>query len=455
MNGFLKNLPEQFQELVGSQLSPDTLKQKINELSKEERAEFNRIKDSLGILTDNDFIEFFLKQIKMAVIPKDRDILSQPLMDLLPEIKNIQYAEKITNFKNKCETTTDELYTIIMETLHSLWVKQYEKEEAYRRFEIYKEFERVLFKDPRYRDHFIHQFQVFLSGLPIIDKHYELIKSAYSSVFIDSSEIEIEFSWMLAATFHDIGYLVQQFDKWLNSFFKEFLDISDLPMELDLSQLLLVRNFQEYIDKLTSFYFTLDNKKGKWKYSGLHEVDHEFRKMLTSKLINERNHGIISSLILLDRIENSNVAPITLNYMDGIFSSKIVPAALAITLHDKSIFLDDKVQPIEFEKNPLSFILIYCDSIQEWGRPLSSDFKTLDNNAPHLSKFDISDSKVSATLTYTKIKKITDDKTTFDYKKDEIEKVLGNLKSHEICFEITLQSLDDKYNIPERTYRSL
>lgn len=386
----------------------------------------------------------------------DRIILSKPLMVQLDSINKISYKEKIGTFKNKCNTTTNDIYSIITETLHSLWVEEYSKEDAYRRFEIYKDFEKILFKDPRYRDHFIHQFQVFLSGLPIIDAHYESINSIYSNVLDVDSRFKIEFSWLLSSTFHDIGYLVQQYDKWLDSFFKEFLDISNLPINLDLGKLLLARNFQDYIDKLTSLYFAIyGNKKG-WRYSDAHGINHEFRKMLTSKLINERNHGIISSLILLDRIENSVIAHENPSYMDDTFSSRVMPAALAISLHDKSILLDKNVKEIDFTKDPLSFILIYCDTIQDWGRPISPDFKIIDIDTPCLSNLEISESRVSTTLTYNKIKTIDSfGKTTFDLKEDEIKKILGKLKSKDINFEITLQSLDPANNIPERTYKSL
>ena len=134
-------------------------------------------------------------------------------MKKIDDWKRISYTKEIKEFKKNCNGTTKDLYTLVIETLHRLWVKRYGKEDAFRRFEIYKEFEKVLFKDPRYRDHFIHQFQVFLSGLPIFEKYYDSIHDTYKEVL--GNKIKIDFSWLLAATFHDIGYLVQQFDKWL------------------------------------------------------------------------------------------------------------------------------------------------------------------------------------------------------------------------------------------------
>jgi hypothetical protein len=456
-NENLKLYPKSIRNIIAHQLAPYTLKDKIHKLSPSDRKELEKFKKNYYLETDEDVIDFILNGLKKVTKPKDRDLLSKPLMNEIDNIDKISYRNEIQNFKKLCNFYDKDLYTIIMESLHSLWVRKYQKEEAFGRFEIYKDFEKVLFKQPRYRDHFIHQFQVFLSGIPIINKHHDSIVESYTTIFGNDSKINIDFSWLLAATFHDIGYLVQQFDEWLNSFFKEFLEISEIPINLDFGKLFLIRNFQEYMDKLTSLYMSIycDNNDGVWTYTGKHQVDNEFRKMISSKVISDRNHGLISALILLDRIENSKVVQGLDNYKDGTFTSSIMPSALSISLHDDEIFLNKKIKQIEFSKDPLSFILIYCDTIQEWGRPISYLSSGSIEYAPNLTDFTITENTVSSTLTYNKIKEITmtnDEKiTTFDLKKKEIEKVFSKLKSRNIKFEITLQSLDETYNLPGLT----
>ncbi|OPY35341.1 MAG: hypothetical protein A4E35_02404 [Methanoregula sp. PtaU1.Bin051] len=376
-----------------------------------------------------------------------------PLMEEIEALEKISYKEEIKQFKQDCFRTDRDLYDLILESLKMLWVKKYEKSEAYRIFEISKDFEKILFKDPRYRDHFIHQFQVFLSGLPVIDKQYDSIVDVYSKKFDDQSEVNIEFSWLLAASYHDNGYLVQKFDKWLDSFFTEFLDIKQLPVQIDLYHLLITRNFQEYIDKLTSLYSCLNNNSSKkWQYEGYHKINNHIRKLFTSKIINERNHGMISSLILLDRIEHSKISAMDPNYKKRLFSSVVLPAGLSICLHDKGIFTDPEIKPIEFKKDPISFLLIFCDTIQEWGRPIGPDGSDYELTNPQLSEYYITKDKVSATITYDKIityNTNTGEKTNFDYKADEITSVLSKLKSSKPKFEITLQSLDKDNEISD------
>jgi hypothetical protein len=452
-------LPKTIRDVVSRQLSPEILLNKISDLSNEDRRLLEEIKKERKLKTDEETIVFLRSALLKGAIPPDRLLLSTPLMKKLDNLNNITYRKSIRQFKENCETTSKDLYGLVLDALHSLWVEKYEKQEVYRRFEIYQEFEKILFKDPRYRDHFIHQFQVFLLGITIIDKHYDAIKKSYSRIFKNISGKNIDFGWLLAATFHDIGYLIQQFDKWLNAFFKEFLNIQDLPIALDLGKLFLIRNFQEYIDKLTSLYRTLyqnDSIKD-WIYDGPHQFDNNFRKLLTTKLVEDRNHGIISSLILLDRIENSRYAGDIEEYKNTTFSSVVIPAGLSIALHDKAIFQSENLNVIDFQKDPLSFILIYSDTIQEWGRPITHVMGDGPEYYPSLSHFQITSSRVSATLTYKKIQRHPEreNKTTFELKDEEIQKVLGRLKSKNPIFEIALQSLDPNYPFPERTYKSL
>lgn len=435
------------------------IQKKIKSFSRFEKLYLENLKNTQNLHTDDEVIDYVLEIFNQVSLPTDRSSLSSSLMERLDSLDTISYGKEIKHFKKQCLETREPLYDIIFESLQSLWVNKYGKTEAYQVFKIAKDFENVLFKDPRYRDHFIHQFQVFLSGLPIIDKHYDSIKKVYLKKFSESSEIEIEFSWMLAASFHDNGYLVQKFDKWLNSFFTEFLEIKDLPVKIDLYNLLLTRNFQEYIDKLTSLYLSLnDGSESKWNYDGAHIIEHKIRRELTSSLINNRNHGIISALILLDRIENSEMSRKTTDYQQKFFQSVVFPAGLAICLHDKEILTSEKIKPIDFNKDPLSFILVYCDTIQEWGRPIGISFADYNNKSLRLSKYEITSKKVAATLTFDKIEifKTKDgEKTNFDFKDEELKKVFKKLRSKDIIFEITLESSDKEHEIPESTVRSL
>jgi len=390
----------------------------------------------------------FKDYITIDINKQNHKILSTESLKHLSHLERISYRENIQKFVNDVEESDKDIHILIKDLLQSLWVKKYDKLEAFQRFETFEDYEKILFKEPHYRDHFIHQFQVFLCGLPIIEQHFDDIHSSYSKLFNPDSPINIEFSWLLAASYHDVGYLVQLLYSWMNRFFVDVLDVKDIKINVDLAKLLQEKDFQENLDKLTSLYNYIYNNttNEKWKYSGSHYVDPVLRKEFVKKLLNERNHGLISSIILLDRIQKQKRDK---EYIDRTFSSIVMPAALSIALHDKAIL---KIQNLEknviFEKDPLSFILIYCDAIQEWGRPSSQNDLTFEQ-MPQLTNYSISKNEVSATLTYNKIAEfLTPDgatMNTFDNKVREIDEIMEILKSNDVVFKITVESNDPEF----------
>jgi hypothetical protein len=391
--------------------------------------------------------KIFAEKIKLL----DRQLISSELIKSISELDKISYKDDINDFTKKFESSDEDLNKLILELLKTLWVKKYGKEEAFNRFGTFENYEKILLRQPHYRDHFIHQFQVFLCGLPIINHHYENVKDPYLKVF-PNEEINIEFAWLLAASYHDVGYLIQLINTWMNSFFVELMEIPKIPFDVDLNRILLERNFNEYIDKIVSLNSNFQDSLPKpWKYSEPIKIDNEIRKEFLSKLLYDRNHGLFSSLILLDRIQNSEAIKNDAQYIDTTFTSTVMPAALAIALHDKSIFScrSMKNSRIDFSRNPLAFTLIFCDTLQEWGRPGSS---VSSDSSPRLTKYEISDKKISATLTYEKNMEIdySGEKTTaFDLKEKEINEVFTILQSDNINFEISLICKDKKHHRPK------
>lgn len=420
----------------------------------------NSIDNYISTLIDNksklEDVKEFKDFISIDINKQNHKILSTESLKHLSHLERISYGEDIKKFVNDVEESNEDIYNIIKDLLQSLWVKKYDKLDAFQQFETFEDYEKILFKQPHYRDHFIHQFQVFLCGLPIIEQHFDDIHSSYSQLFNPDSPINIEFSWLLAASYHDVGYLVQLLYSWMDRFFVDVLDVKDIKINVDLAKLLQEKDFQENLDKLTSLYTHIYNNltNEKWKYSGSHYVDPFLRKEFVKKLLNERNHGLISSIILLDRIQKQKRDN---EYIDKTFSSIVMPAALSIALHDKAIL---KIQNLEknviFEKDPLSFILIYCDTIQEWGRPSPQNNLTFEQ-MPQLTDYSISKNEVSATLTYNKIVEfLTPDgavTNTFDNKVGELDEIMEILKSNHVVFKITIESNDPEFFLGKSVIR--
>jgi hypothetical protein len=103
-----------------------------------------------------------------------------------------------------------------------------------------------------------------------------------------------------------------------------------------------------------------------------------------------KNHCVISSISLLKLVEDKFSSKIRIDGMEfaEAFDEIFIPSALAIAIHDRNLWGKLKspnnwtktregcpLPILKFEDDPLSFILILCDTIQEWGRPSKSTDK--------------------------------------------------------------------------------
>jgi hypothetical protein len=235
---------------------------------------------------------------------------------------------------------------------------------------LHQDFEQILKRDPKYRDHFLHAFQVFLYGAYIIDKKYEqLCDTGYDS----KVGSRIEDAWLIAATYHDYNYMIQKFEDWTQDFFKEALHLlgNAKIAQLSFGESYIKDGYMFKTKRLTDSL-------------GL-SVDDITLKFLYNKILVDRNHGIISGLSLLKYLDKNKHA----------LSEKVADSACrAISIHDNKIwqfmsgvakeddkeieenFRKKKVLPkLSFDEDPISFLLILSDTLQEQGRETSEDSK--------------------------------------------------------------------------------
>ena len=284
---------------------------------------------------------------------------------------------------------------------------------------ILQEFEPFLQQfSKRYREHFVHQFQVFLMGTVIFDKVRDICFSE-----LDNGEIKkIIQNWLLASSIHDITYPLQEYDKWSSEFFKKQLSINEPLSYLELSNVYVEKKFASRVE------YIITQLKDSWSISSGQEnkIYNAIRSFIYYEIVNKKNHGLMSASYLLKTLENQ----------DQDIINNFLPAASAMALHDdemwqilsnqlnnyqhyfveimnpreKGKFLDiirskdfdentkdDKIAgelhenegswkstlysdlvdiikavPLPhlcFEKQPVAFLLILCDNLQDSGRP--------------------------------------------------------------------------------------
>ena len=240
----------------------------------------------------------------------------------------------------------------------------------------------MLYSTEKYRDHFMHQFHVFVMGYIFInaigiDEIKKRINKRLQNVE-EYQEIEIDDEgvlriWVLIALFHDIAYIFQQYDKTMQKFISDNL-LVDIPVHIDWGSILSSKkNKASYIDtitELTRFFVSQDENKLTNKT--------ELLKNYIQAIEDNQDHGVLSAILLI----NLYMKTIEGNYIGdhGSTSKRIVEiylAALAISMHNsctyKTLKEDTNIGYICFESFPLEFLLMYCDTAQEWGRKKEVD----------------------------------------------------------------------------------
>jgi hypothetical protein len=360
--------------------------------------------------------------------------ISVTLIDKMPEVENLAYKKYLQDLGARYRRRIENDYDIALDLIRRLW-----KIYGLKYPEFQRGFEPVLLLNPRYRDHFLHQFHVFLMGCFIIDKMY---KDPSVSKFKLKFGNRIEDMWLLASTYHDYNYNIQNYNDWIATFFRNSLFLDENPSRLRLDECYVKEDYMFKTKELCDAF-------------GL-GVDRTTLLFFYEKIINKKNHGLLGALSLLKLIDRKRPKKIK--------KESLINAARAIALHDEDIWkhFSGRIDPqpdqdkalkklisdfskkkplknLKFHDDPLSFLLIFCDTIQEWGRVGFHYEET----AARLDDIGVSDDLVWANISVT-------DEKAFNEKKDEIDRVKKFLLDER--FKITLSTREGLGSITVKRY---
>ena len=420
----------------------------IKRLEDKKRREI--IIDEVSKVADHLLIERAVKTL--AVPPPSYQMnISRNLLNKMSTLGNeVIYKKEILTFCNEYITQRLDDYKIVVNYVKKLWeihlpllIKTTSS------FDFYQEFESILKLDIAYRDHFLHQFQVFLLGTLIIDKIFHKFQNSYKKTFENIDKSSIFKSWLITSTFHDFAYPLERYTKWNDELFYKLLNIKKSPTEIGFEKITMEKNFLEYLDQIDNLLSCYNKSESNWICKKPHTTNEDLRRFLLNKIVYERNHGVLSSLALLKK-SDSEQKPI----LEETLSSEIYPAAVAIAIHDQGIWQPFRgkkpswrkksppweeeflkcnyLKHLDFSEQPLSFLLIFCDTAQEFGRP---NFPNLqDTSAPKALFEDMSVDK-------DKVRIIISVETTkaFKEKETDLNETIDFLKCKGIEFVFRLE----------------
>lgn len=334
------------------------------------------IKREIGLLVlkETEYSNILLpKRLKKIEVKEyiEEKCIPESLLHHIKSLNNLEYRTELAEFAIEYERTffnnLDEEYQFVKKFIIKILQEKYGKKVITKIIEPQAKFERILQDKDYYRDHFVHSIQVFILGSIIIDNFYDDFNKWYSHGFPNST-LKIDFAWLITSIFHDTGYPIQKIIELNELVFESFLSLRPkIIIEED-----DVSFFTNEITELSKLYSHLlnENNSDDWIYNSTFNPSEKLIKIFSAAYY-EKDHGVISSLNLLKKIslEEQFLNP---DYKKTTYSRYIYPSALSMALHNSKLWdnlFDEGIFPIQLEKFPLVGLLLYCDGIQEWGRP--------------------------------------------------------------------------------------
>jgi len=320
----------------------------------------------------------------------------------------------------------------------------------------------MLYNTEKYRDHFMHQFHVYILGYILIN--YIGVKNIEQSInerlnntadFNNTTigTINVLRMWTFISFFHDITYIFEEYEDKMQNFISKQLK-AKIPVHINwgsmISETGTALTYMDCLKELLIFFETPYGKNATNK--------EDLFKNYIQSLHSNQDHGVLSALLLIQLFKPF----ISQKLNNGIYHSKasnekmveIYLAALAISFHNKCVFstLKEHNNPnkLSLESFPLEFLLIYCDTAQEWGRKKEID--KISYSAPILNSIELASGdkkEIVCNLEYQSFQHPDDEKLS-SYLNDKISKFCSRTASFKIIYKYKTGKEQNPFTFPER-----
>lgn len=247
-------------------------------------------------------------------------------------------------------------------------------------FEIFEKFESLLIAIGQ-RDHFLHQFNVFLLGLNVLkmlEAKFKKEGREFESLGVGGKDLFG--TWLMASTTHDFGRPIAEIRK-LNKKMSDLFEVFGIKSFSQFYALLAkdpeLKNEDDF-DKIC----IQPPSAGNWTKEDLvlHNIlidqisrtlSIEFKQAeeIVEKRRSQISHGYLGAIILARNVIEHGLK--TNNHDWPLFEksalfSMLLPAMAAVFFHD--MHETDYWLALKAEKNLIAFLLCVSDQLQEWER---------------------------------------------------------------------------------------
>ena len=291
-----------------------------------------------------------------------------------------------------------------------------------------------------YRDHTEHQLRVAVLGDFLLEQDLgsgSLLKHISDLIELDKDIIK-EKIWWVMGLIHDIGYPLQKMTtainySLLNQILKCYpmLDLDVVPFEINLSS----KKIKPYIDLITQglskeaqklILMSSQMDREEIPIPNVHHFESSKNGHPEFKFESgiQLDHGVVGALSLLKSLGTPEEIKANKDEFEGY-----VKAAQAIAIHN----FKDELPDYTFDNNPLAFLLLLADEMQEWGRPIplqirDSYFTTELKKITLLDEVILTIDEVQWLMEYKKMKAKELTNFQFHYFCNSKEEAFGRLK---------------------------
>lgn len=309
--------------------------------------------------------------------------------------------------------------------------------------EAFRDHENLLLYDiEQYRDHFMHQFHIFVLGYvimnhvgiekitEIVNKRLKLTTGYEKQTLKPDNILRI---WVLISFFHDITYIMQKFKKGIHDFLKKQMKV-DFSIYINWSELFSEDlNYAPNLIKMSHMFQSASD--------GAMTNTQDLLSRCFQSIEFKQDHGVISALLLMEQLlpfihnqKKQYTSDTARNEANNTAVLEVYLAALTISMHNPYIFKglkEGKSCMLSFESFPLEFLLVYCDTVQEWGRRK----KKIDGGSyyddPTLTCLTLKGEAICCALEYP-----TGNAPSESTLKDIVQERTGSFCSHEFKFSL-------------------
>jgi hypothetical protein len=257
---------------------------------------------------------------------------------------------------------------LILQVFDNLWSKSKSSID----FSVFKDFEDIFALIDNKRGHFVHQFEVFIFGWMLIKLLAEKRINSLQTGSEDDEKTLFD-TWLLTSSAHDFGYPFEMAKEVTKK-------ISTLYEKLFMNKLA-----ESYNNLLSGYSLTEENNLlnvtleevkdsptislANFVLEGIQLSVNEDRVAdginILKSLSKENNHSYVSALLFC-RTHLTQLSKTSSYHDTSSLQTKKIAGAIALHALKESHYLE----AIDFDRNPLAYLLFIIDNIQDWNRTL-------------------------------------------------------------------------------------